>query len=309
MGVSSKLIIMAGLAVVFGTSSYYAGNQYLENQSQARLNQIESENGSASKNLGSVVVATQSLKFGEDIVAENLKLVAWPAEAMPEGAYTSIEDVIGKGKRRAIKSIEANEPVLAVKLTGEDGRAGLAGIISPGMRAVTIPVDNVKGVGGFVQPGDFVDIVFTKRDRNSGEQTAKILMDKVKVLSIDQQADARSSSAKVAKTVTLETDTKGAQQLALATNVGRLSLLLRSAGDESSVSTSSLSFGDISSASKDEEGGLQDAEQSGSTVSNIMSLLKTEKKSAVIRVVRGDSIIDSTVPIQQMLDKAKTTTE
>ena len=103
-------------------------------------------------------------------------------------------------------------------------------------------------------PGDRVDIVFTQRDRKTGVQTAKIIMETVKVLSVDQQAGSRSDGPKVAKTVTLETNSQGAQRLALASDVGRLSLLLRGAGDEETVGSSSISFSGNGFADRGEEG-------------------------------------------------------
>lgn len=298
---SGKLAIMASLAVVFGATSYYAGNEYLDNQTRARLSEIEAGKV-ANLQLTSIVVATEPLRFGQTLDATKLKLVQWPADTLPEGAFNSIEDAIANGERKVIKSIETNEPLLAVKLTGENGRAGLAGIIAEGMRAVTIPVDNVKGVGGFVMPGDRVDIVFTQRDRKTGEQTAKIIMEKVKVLSVDQDADTRANAPKVAKTVTLETDTAGAQKLALAGDVGTLSLLLRSAGDEASISTSEISIGSAA-ANPNEEGYEPEtkAEEDG-----FLSFLKPKQsapRDTVIRVVRGEDVKEAVVPVQKEITK------
>jgi len=115
--VSGKLAIMASLAVVFGATSYYAGNEYLDNQTKARLSEIEAGK-TANLQLTSIVVATEPLRFGQTLDAEMLKLVQWPADNLPEGAFTSIDEVIANGERKVIKSIETNEPLLALKLTG-----------------------------------------------------------------------------------------------------------------------------------------------------------------------------------------------
>lgn len=296
---STKLAIMAGLAVTFGATSYFAGNQYLDSQAKARLNQIENGNALNAASLTPIVVTTAPLKFGEPISAETLKIVPWPREALPEGTYSTIEAALGNGERKAIKSIEANEPLMALKLTGEDGRAGLAGLIADGMRAVTIGVDTVKGVGGFVQPGDRVDIVFTQRDRKSGEQTANIIMENVKVLSVDQQADSRSDGAKVAKSVTLETDATGAQRLALSRDVGKLSLILRGAGDTASNGISALS---LTGGSSEEGEGVEGEEQDGDD--GFLSFLTPKEevaKRTSIKVVRGEDVKVQTVPIQQQI--------
>jgi pilus assembly protein CpaB len=293
---NKKVIIMAGLAISFGAVSYIAGNQWLDNQAQARLNEIESRNeanvGVAS---GTVVIATERLRFGQVISADKLKVIAWPSDSIPQGAFASVEEMIGNAERKAIKTIEAGEPVLATKITGENSHAGLAGVITDGMRAVTIPVDLVNGVAGFVLPGDRVDIVLTKKNRETGGQSADIIMENVKVLSIDQDAERAVEGAKVAKSVTLETDTAGAQRLALANSVGRLSLLLRGAGDVEKVKASMLS---------DSE--LIDRNQSGSRTGEVansgeglFSTLNQEEKKTVtsVTVVRRDTVVKHSVPV------------
>ncbi|GIL02937.1 MAG: Flp pilus assembly protein CpaB [Alphaproteobacteria bacterium] len=295
---------MAGLAVVFGATSYVAGNRWLESQAQARLSEIEStRRDQPAIELSTVVVAADRLRFGEKLTEEKLREVAWPADARPDGAYATIVEVIGNGERKAIKTIEPGEPVLAVKLTGENGRAGLAGIISEGMRAVTIPVDMVNGVGGFVMPGDSVDIVLTRRDREDGEQFAKIIMENVKVLSIDQDADTRADAPKVAKTVTLETDAAGAQKLALATSLGRLSLLLRSAGDDTAVRAAELSAGDLDGKERP-----QPVAASADTADDgIFSFLKQEKRFATVTVVKREQTVTHSVPVAKPAAQAQET--
>ncbi|MCB1460105.1 MAG: Flp pilus assembly protein CpaB [Nitratireductor sp.] len=288
---NTKILIMAGLAVTFGATSYFAGNKWLDSQAQARLSEIESERNMQSVEMSTVVVASAQLRFGEKLTEEKLKEVPWPKEAVPEGGFHKIADVIKDGERKAIKTIEAGEPLLAVKLTGENGRAGLAGIIADGMRAVTIPVDMVNGVGGFVMPGDRVDIVLTKKDREDGEQVAKIIMENVKVLSIDQDADTRGDAPKVAKSVTLETDANGAQKLALANSVGRISLLLRGAGDEDKVAAGDMSSGDFD--------GNAAPKTAGAKEDGFLSFLKTEKKFATVTVIKRDEATPHSVPIEK----------
>ncbi len=289
---------MAGLAVSFGATSYFAGNQWLNSQTQARLSEIENGRTNApAVEVSTVVVAAEPLRFGEKLTADKLKEVPWPKNAIPEGAFATVEEVMGNGERKAIKSIEPGEPVLTVKLTGENGRAGLAGIIADGMRAVTIPVDMVNGVGGFILPGDSVDIVLTKRDREDGDQVAKIIMENVKVLSIDQEADSRADAPKVAQSVTLETDSAGAQKLALANAVGRLSLLLRGAGDDDSVASKSLSGSDLdgkpaqAAATADDPGFFA-----------FLNNQNSKKRFATVTVVRRDEVVSHSVPVSEETD-------
>ena len=281
---SGKLIIMAGMAVAFGATSYYAGNSYLENQTQARLNELENRRPVEQPvSVAKIVVAKTQLQFGQTLEASMLKEIDWPLNNKPEGSFSSIQEVVADGKRRAISSMEPGEPVLTVKLTGENGRAGLAGIIKDGMRAVTIPVDTVNGVGGFIQPGDRVDLILTRRDDRTDESTAKIMMENVKVLSVDQDAGSRSATAKIAQSVTLETNAAGAQKIALANNVGRISLLLRGAGDAASGNAKSLSSANMDG---EEEGGF-------------LSFLEPDKKTVSVRIVRGEDVREVTVPIEE----------
>ena len=288
---STKLIIMAGLAVSFGGASYVAGNTYLETQTQARISEYENQQKPIQEiNLAKIVVASEELKFGAELTPDNVKLVDWPTEAFPEGAFSSIEELSEEGTRRAVVAIQPGEPVIASKLTGKNGRAGLAGLIAEGKRAVTIPVDSVKGVGGFIQPGDHVDIILTREvltnDFQGEESVAKIMMENVKVLTVDQDAGSRSETARVASSVTLETDTQGAQKIALALNVGRLSLLLRSAGDSQSGAIGELSTKNLDGVPQPEDNG-------------VFSFLNQKPTTKSIRVVAGDDVRDHTVKIEQ----------
>lgn len=287
---NTKVIIMAGLAVSFGAVSYFAGNRWLENQAQA----LESRRPDIPAiEMTTVVVAGEQLRFGEKLMPDMLKEVPWPKDALPQGAFTQIAELTEKGDRKAIKTIEAGEPILSVKVTGENGHAGLAGVISEGMRAVTIPVDLATGVGGFVMPGDSVDIVLTKKNREDGEQIAKIIMENVKVLSIDQDADRISDGAKVAKSVTLETDAAGAQRLALANSIGRLSLLLRGAGDDNRTGIAALSGEDL------------DGRTAKSQSEGLLSFLNNKKTVTDIKVVRRDEVVRHSVPVDEELRHRK----
>ena len=233
---SGKLIIMAGLAVAFGATSYVGGNYYLESQTQAltqaRINELDANRPVVEAvELAKVVVATSEIKFGETINESNIKVVDWPQDAFPDGAFTATSEVISDGNRRVLTTIFPGEPIITAKITGENGRAGLAGVIADGMRAVTVPVNTVNGVGGFIQPGDRVDILITKNDSENDGISATTLMEYVKVLSVDQNAGSRNETAQLANSVTIETDANGAKKIAWGLNVGTLSLTLRGAGD------------------------------------------------------------------------------
>src|SRR5262245_13617072 len=185
-----------------------------------------------------VLVAAAPLRFGTALTADMIAEVEWPASSVPVGAFTSREVLLGPGGQRTVlASIAKNEPILAAKVTGAGQRGTLSAVIEPDMRAVTIRVDDVLGVAGFVQPDDRVDVLLTRSDRPTspspyqvaGATYSDLLLQNVRVLAIDQIAD-RSGQAKPAKAVTIEVTTEDAQKVVLGAAVGQLSLALRNAG-------------------------------------------------------------------------------
>jgi pilus assembly protein CpaB len=129
----------------------------------------------------------------------------------------------------ALVSIARNEMILRSKVTSPGQRATLSTTLDPGKRAVTVRVDDVRGVAGFIQPGDRVDVVLIRTDAESktGEGYSDVILQSVKVLAVDQVTGERTEQATLAKAVTLEVHADEAQKILLATNVGKLSLILR----------------------------------------------------------------------------------
>ncbi len=134
------------------------------------------------------------------------------------------------GKRIALTAIEPNEPVLSSKITGPGQRATLSAMLRDGLKAATVRVNDIDGVGGFVLPGDHVDVSLTRQVDKANAST-EVVLQNVRVLAIDQLADERLDKPSVVKAVTLEVDTVAAQKLSLAASVGTLSLMLRKAGE------------------------------------------------------------------------------
>jgi pilus assembly protein CpaB len=186
------------------------------------------------------------LRFGTELNASMLQEIPWPADSQPAGAFTKISDILSGGRRVVLAAIEANEPVLSLKITGAGQRATLSALVKPGMKAVTIRVNDVEGVGGFVLPGDHVDVVLT-RQIEKGSATTEVVLQNTRVLAVDQSADERASKAAVAKSVTLEVATVDAQKVWLASSVGSLSLLLRKAGETAATKTRKITLSDLGS--------------------------------------------------------------
>src|SRR5262249_47281429 len=129
--------------------------------------------------------------------------------------------------------LQRNELVLKTKITGPGQRASLSALLDEGKRAVTVRVDDVRGVAGFVLPGDRVDVVLIRAHGPGGaaENISDVILQHVKVLAVDQLANERQETPTVARAVTLEVDTEQAQKILLATDVGKLALILRKAGE------------------------------------------------------------------------------
>ena len=240
----ASTIVMIGFAVVFGLLAVFIAQAWLNNQADMRArNQDAGKTVVASQ---TIVVAKQALRFGTELSGAMLAEVAWPSQALPHGAFAKIGDLLGGGRRIVLAAIEPNEPVLALKITGPGQRATLSALVGPGLKAVTIRVNDVEGVGGFVLPGDRVDVALTRQiDKTSA--TTEVVLQNARVLAIDQSADERTNKASIAKSVTLEVDTLDAQKLSLAATVGNLSLLLRQAGDTADVRTRKITLKDLGS--------------------------------------------------------------
>ena len=239
--VRASTIVMIGFAVVFGLLAVFIAQVWLNNQASLRA-KVEPAKAIASQ---TVVVAKQPLRFGTELTATMLQEVPWPSDALPNGAFAKIHDIMAGGRRVVLAAIETNEPVLSLKITGPGQRATLSALVKPGMKAVTIRVNDVEGVGGFVLPGDHVDVVLT-RQIDKGSATTQVVLQNTRVLAVDQIADERAQKAAVAKSVTLEVDTVDAQKLWLSSSVGSLSLLLRKAGETAEVRTRKVTLEDLS---------------------------------------------------------------
>jgi pilus assembly protein CpaB len=219
---------MVGFAVVFGLLAVFLAQVWLNNQADERLKSFEAQNRNKPP-ARTIVVASKQLRFGDELVASSMREVAWPEGALPAGAFDKVADLTS-GKRIVLMPIDTNEAILAAKVTGPGQRATLSAMLGPDMKAVTIRVNDVEGVAGFVLPGDHVDVLLTRVGEKNTAVNDIVIQD-VRVLAIDQLADQRSDKPSVVKAVTLETTVTDGQKVALASTVGTLSLLLRKAGE------------------------------------------------------------------------------
>jgi pilus assembly protein CpaB len=242
--VRGNTIIMIVLAAVFGVLAVVLANMWLADQRGGAVAAVPQEARDT------IVVARVALKFGDTLTSDNLREISWPSSALPTGAFKNRTEVLaGEGQRQVLTPIGVNEPVLSSKITGPGQRATLSAVLTEGMKAVSIRVNDVLGVAGFVLPGDRVDILLTRNIRNvqgGDEAFVDVLLQSVKVLAIDQVADESKENPTVAKAVTLEVSTKDAQKLTLAAGVGQLSLALREVASDKGENTGRVTTADLS---------------------------------------------------------------
>ena len=232
-------LIALGVAIVLGLLAVYLANVFLTRTEQRA--QV------ATAGTAKVAVAAVPLDYGVEVTPEKIRFVDFPIASIPPGSFRTITELLPAGKRRiALRPMQINEPILSSKITGEGQNASIASLLPDGMRAAAVRINDVSGVAGFIQPNDSVDVLIT-RTAGAGEgsrQVTDVLLQNVRVIAIDQDAKGADATPTLAKTATLELAPIDAQKLALAQQVGQLSLVLRKPGEEQNnpaVQTVSLS--------------------------------------------------------------------
>jgi pilus assembly protein CpaB len=226
---NKRLIIALLAAVAFGLIAAVSVSRYLAS-AQAYT-----------KNLSSVVVAKVEIPVGTRIIAEQLGVVQFPREVIPEGAFPVIDDkLVG---RVVVTRFSPREPITESRLAPVGAAGGLSSVIPDGYRAMTVKVDEVVGVSGFIMPGTLVDIVVvTSPPKKSGqeEMISKIVLQNIKVLASGQNIDKPKDDREVersVKAVTLQVTPEQAEKLALASSEGKLQLVMRNSVDQGDEAT------------------------------------------------------------------------
>ncbi len=184
-----------------------------------------------------IAVATTDIPMGSMLSPEMVRLAPWPEEAKPDGA---VSDLATLRNRVLVAAVQKGEPIVARRLAPEGSKGGLTAIVPPGKRAITVRVNDVVGVAGFALPGNYVDVVVnTKDDRKpkDDQSISKIVLEKILVLAVGEEASRDETKPKAVKAVTLEVTPEQAEAIDLARSVGQLSLVLRNQIDVEPVKT------------------------------------------------------------------------
>jgi len=231
-----QTLIAIAAALILGLVAVYLANTFLN------ATQRESE----ATQLTRVAVAAVPMAYGTEITADKIRFANYPKNSLPAGSFGNAAELFPKGERRvALMSIAPNELILADKISGAGKNASIATLLPDGMRAASVRINDVSGVAGFVQPNDSVDVLITRQfqNGNSGQQITDMLLQDVKVLAIGQRTQGADGKPIAARNATLQVDPLAAQKLALAQEIGSLSLVLRKPGqaqDMAMVPTVSL---------------------------------------------------------------------
>jgi pilus assembly protein CpaB len=222
-------VVLVG-ALIFGVLAAVSVSRYLSS-AQAY-----------SKNLNKVAVAKVNIPIGTKIIAEQISVVQFPKESTPDGAFESPEKLAG---RVAVANIGAREPITESRLAPEGTAAGLSAVIPEGYRAMTVKVDDAAGISGFIMPGTLVDVVVVIDPREgSGMQDpiSKIVLQNIRVLANGQNIDKPENEreANSVKAVTLQVTPEQAEKLALASNEGKLQLVMRNQIDQGDEQTTGV---------------------------------------------------------------------
>lgn len=207
------LAITAGSALAFGTYNYMQKTPVAASGAPVATKPV--------------VVAAADLKIGAELKKEDLKVLQWPAASTPEGAFNNADDLVGRG---IIVPMVQNELILPMKLASKEAGSGLPPAIPPGLRAMSVRVNEVIGVAGYVLPGNRVDVIATvsPTDKQT-DMTSKVILTNVQVLTAGTkiEQDAESNKPMAVSVVTLLVNPDEAERLTLASGEGKIQLALR----------------------------------------------------------------------------------
>lgn len=236
-----RTLLTMAVAVLLGLVAVFLVRNYL-GQAPRTPAQAAGPNG-----MRPVVVAAAPIQRGAALAPNLLKVVNYPADAVPPGAVASLADLGAPGPngRLSLRSLSPNEPILMSQVTGPGGKLTLSGLVSAGMRAVSVRSNDVAGVAGFVLPGDRVDILLTRPNGEQGQPVTQVLAEDVRVLGIDQMSDDAADKPAVARTVTVEMTPDQAHLISLAQSVGNVSFTLRHVADDTPLQHHAVTVADL----------------------------------------------------------------
>lgn len=236
-----RTLLTMAVAVLLGLVAVFLVRNYI-GQAQRSPSQAAGPAG-----MKPVVVAAAPIARGAALAPNLLKVVNYPADAVPPGAVGSVAELGAPGPngRLSLRALSPNEPILMSQVTGPGGKLILSTLVTPGMRAVSVRSNDVAGVAGFVLPGDRVDILLTRQNADGGQPVTQVLAENVRVLGIDQMSDDAADKPAVARAVTVEASPDQADLISLAQAVGNVSFTLRHVADQAPLEHRAATVADL----------------------------------------------------------------
>jgi pilus assembly protein CpaB len=230
---SLLFMMLAGVAALVAALVVYSALKKREQEVQEAMAQSVN-----------IVVATHDLHIGSQIDPGSVKLTRWSRDSVPPGAFTDTAAVVGKYAKTPFVE---NEPIIGDRLFSGVKTAGMLPLLIPaGMRAMSVPVDEVSDIAGFVLPGAHIDILVSIADQSTGGQPfSKIVLQNVEVLAVAQEIEEAKDEPKVVKVVTVLVTPEEAERLTLASHDGVLRLALRNYDDKKVVVTDGSNVGNM----------------------------------------------------------------
>ncbi len=235
-------VALAGGAVYMARNYISAYQQELARERQAAAAALENAKVEVIPTV-SVIVSNRSLKYGEKLNQDDVRVVDWPENAIPEGSFTDISVLFPEDENKdrfVLRAMEKDEALMAVKITKPGKGAGLTSQLEKGMRAFAIRVDVASGVSGFLRPGDFVDVYWTGSRRGSGNgadgEVTRLIQPRVQLIAVDQIAGSDLTGATIARTITVAVSREQVAVLTQGQKTGSLTLALVGIQDDSVAS-------------------------------------------------------------------------
>ena len=226
-----RIFLVLVIAVTAGGALSYATYNYVQKGGTTKTVSMPTR---------PVIVAASNLEIGAELRAEDIRVIEWPANAVPQGAVSDPEEVVGRG---VILPVIQYEPILPMKLASKEAGVGLPPAIPPGLRAVSVRVNEVIGVAGYVVPGTRVDVVVVVSPSSKQEDmTSKVILTDVQVLAAGTKLEQDGNAEKpvAVNVVTLLVNPEEAERLTLASTEGKIQLALRNPLDKENPPTTGV---------------------------------------------------------------------
>lgn len=224
---NARPLIIIVTSLVIGVIAVMLAQKWVENKADLATNPV--------------VVAKSDLPIGTRVTPDAVQVVEWPANSPLSEPFSDVAKV---HNRVVMATVLRGEPILATKLAPAGESGGISATLGEGRRAITVKVNEIAGVAGFALPGNYVDVLVNTTDE-SNKPVSKIVLERILVLAVAQQAESKDNKPKVVEAVTLEVTPQEAENLDLARNIGALALVLRNQLEPRGVVTAGARKADL----------------------------------------------------------------